>query len=157
MEGYEVITSDGDKVGQVVATQGDNLIVEHGALFKSRNALPNAFAEVDESERTVRTTLTKDLIHESPKVSGDDLDESEVAAYYGLPGGNTTEEGWGVLDEHDPTESAALLAERQGMRPADQERAEVRENMGAGETYGSPGRQIIPPDPHTTGHSGDEK
>jgi len=29
--------------------------------------------------------------------------------------------------------------------------------MGAGETYGSPGRQIIPPDPHTTGHSGDEK
>ena len=70
MKGYDVRTIDGDKIGHVVDTDGDFLIVEHG-LLKSKHALPMVFAEVDADEQVVRTTLSKDLIHHSPKVNGE--------------------------------------------------------------------------------------
>src|SRR5436190_20410565 len=70
MKGYDVRTIDDDKVGHVVDTDGDFFIVEHG-LLKSKHALPMTFTEVDEDARVVRTTLSKSLIHESPKVNGD--------------------------------------------------------------------------------------
>ena len=159
MEGYDVITNDGDKLGHVVGTQGDNLIVEHGTLFKSRHALPRAFAHVDESERTVRTTLSKQLIQDSPKVSDGEVDEAEVAAYYGLPGAESTQpsEGYGVLNPDDPAETADQLAVLQGRVPPEQERAEIRKSVEGGETYGPAGRPIIPPDPHTSSRVGDER
>ena len=70
MQGYDVRTIDDDKIGHVIDTDGDFLIVEHG-LLKSKHALPMAFAEVDDDEKVVRTTLSKDLIHHSPKVNGE--------------------------------------------------------------------------------------
>jgi hypothetical protein len=82
MHGYDVRTIAGDKIGHVVDAQGDYLIIEHG-LLKSKHALPKTFAEVDESERQVRTTLSKELIYDSPKVNGD-LDRTAVAEHYGL-------------------------------------------------------------------------
>ena len=159
MEGYEVITSDGAKLGKVVSTAGDNLIVEHGAIFKTRHALPRTFAHVDDGERTVRTTISKELIVESPKVEDGDLDESGIASYYGLPseGDAAPTEGYGVLNPgDDPALTADQQDERLGLVPAEQDRAEIRKNLGAGETYGPAGRPIIPPDPHTSSRSGDE-
>jgi hypothetical protein len=85
MEGYELLTSDDKRLGHVVGTVGDNVIVEHGHLRKSRHAVPQTFVEVDEDEGVVRTTLSKELIEDSPKVADDgDVDELEIAAYYGL-------------------------------------------------------------------------
>jgi hypothetical protein len=138
MEGYDVITSDDARFGHVVGTAGDNLIIEHGTLRKSRHALPRTFAHVDDTEQVIRTTLSRQLIEDSPKIGDNgDLDNEAIAAYYGLAAG----------DEGEPTEGDVM--------PAEQERAEVREHLEAGTTYGPPGRQILPPDPHTSSRPGD--
>jgi hypothetical protein len=87
MKGYDVRTIDGDKVGHVLDVDGDFLIVEHG-LLKTKHALPRTFAEIDEAEHVVRTTLAKNLIYDSPKVN-DHLDRAAVAEHYGLAEGFT--------------------------------------------------------------------
>ena len=158
MEGYDVITNNGDKLGRVVRKQGDNLIVEHGTLFKARHALPLAFAHVDDAEGAVRTTVSKELNQDSPKVGDDGVDETAVAAYYGLPGAESIEgsEGYGVLNADDPAETADQVSLREGIAPAEQERAEIRRNLEGGATYGPAGRPVIPPDPHTSSRVGDE-
>jgi hypothetical protein len=87
MKGYDVRTIDDGKIGHVVDTDGDFLIVEHG-LLKTKHALPKIFAEVDDDAQVVRTTLSKDLIYDSPKVNGE-LDRIAVAEHYGLAEGFT--------------------------------------------------------------------
>lgn len=150
MEGYEVITSDDARLGHVVGTVGDNLIIEHGTLRKSKHALPTALTAVHDEERVVRTTVSKQLIEESPKVSDDDVDEAEVAAYYGMSDGPI------LADEADADQGIGPVIEPDRIS-AEQERAEIHGSLAAGETYGPPGRQIIPPDPHTSDRSGDER
>jgi hypothetical protein len=83
MQGYEVRTIDDDTIGHVAAEDGDFLIVEHGRLKKTKHALPKAFADVDDDEKVVRTTLSKELIDDSPKVNGE-LDRVAIAEHYGL-------------------------------------------------------------------------
>jgi hypothetical protein len=106
MKGYDVRTIDGDKVGHVIDTDGDYLIVEHG-LLKSKHALPMVFAEVDADEKIVRTTLSKDLIHHSPKVNGE-LDRQAVLEHYGLAEGFTDPPTRGLddLESDDPAYTA---------------------------------------------------
>jgi hypothetical protein len=74
MEGYEVITSEDSKAGRVVEVQGDNLIVEHGTIFKSRHALPRTFVEVDDGDRVVRASISKQILESSPKIDDGDVD-----------------------------------------------------------------------------------
>jgi hypothetical protein len=128
MNGYEVLTTEDERIGSVVDDRGDFLIVESGKLRKSRHALPKAFAHPVDAEQIVRVTVSKSLVDESPKV-GDDLDEQAVARHYGLAGGydHPETEGEGVLLADDPAESAAVDGARHGVVPADQERAEIRE------------------------------
>jgi hypothetical protein len=83
MEGYEVVTVDEHKIGKVVGESGDFLIVEQGALLKSKHALPREFAHVDDSEQLVRVTVPKEIVSDSPKVD-DRIDEREIAEHYGL-------------------------------------------------------------------------
>jgi hypothetical protein len=83
MEGYDVVTIDDHKVGKVVGESGAFLIVEQGALLKSKHALPREFAHIDESQREVRVTVPKEVVSDSPKVEGD-LDERAVREHYGL-------------------------------------------------------------------------
>jgi hypothetical protein len=106
MQGYDVRTIDGDKIGHVIDTDGDYLIVEHG-LLKSKHALPMVFAEVDADEQVVRTTLSKDLIYGSPKVNGE-LDRIAIAEHYGLAEGfeDPPTRGLGDLEPDDPAWAA---------------------------------------------------
>ena len=62
MEGYEVITSDDRKAGRVAEVKGDNLIIEHGLLLKTRRAVPKVLAHTDESEQTVRLSVSASLL-----------------------------------------------------------------------------------------------
>ena len=78
MEGYDVVTIEDEKVGKVVGTHGDHLIVEQGTIRKSKHALPRTFTEVDEGEKVVRMTVTKDIFCDSPKVNGE-VDETAIA------------------------------------------------------------------------------
>jgi hypothetical protein len=127
MEGYDVVTVDDHKIGKVVGESGQFLIVEQGALLKSKHPLPREFAHVDESERQVRVTVPKEIVADSPKVD-DDFDEQAAAEYYGLapsPGPGT--EGYGTSDAGDPSRSSEEEAVRGGMVPAEEQRARIRE------------------------------
>lgn len=132
-EGYEVRAIDGDKIGHVVGTDGDFLIVEHG-LLKAKHALPQTFAEIDEAEQVVRTTLSKDLIYDSPKVNGE-LDRVAVAEHYGLAEGFTDPLTRGI-DDLEPDTEAPL-----------RERVTVRKEVAGGEGL----FDEAPPSPGVTG------
>jgi len=135
MEGYEVITSDDSKAGHVVGTQGDNLIVEQGTLFKSRHALPRTFAHVDDSEGVVRVSVSKQIISSSPKVEDDRIDERAVAEHYGLAAGvdSPPTQGAGEVVADDPAWGADRDLERAGMERPEEERARIGSEQGPGE------------------------
>jgi hypothetical protein len=87
VEGFEVIGTDDHKVGEVVATEGDVLIVEAGLLRKTRHAVPLAFAHADDGERVVRLTISKELVDNSPALQDHKVDRNAVLEHYGLDQG----------------------------------------------------------------------
>jgi hypothetical protein len=135
MEGYDVITSDDEKAGQVVGAQGDNLIVEHGMLFKSRHALPKTFAHVDDSEEVVRASVSRRVLESSPKVEDDRVDERAVAEHYGLAAGvdSPPTQGAGEVVADDPAWGADRDLERAGMERPEEKRARISSEQGPGE------------------------
>ena len=130
MEGYDVVTSDDCKYGQVVGVQDGHVIVEHGTLRKSKYAVPETFAHKDEAERTVRLSVSKEIIEGSPKIDNGSVDADAVAAHYGLAGGTPAPEteGYGDLLPDDPGRSAAEEDVQAGREPADRQRAALRED-----------------------------
>jgi hypothetical protein len=127
MQGYDVVSSEDEKViGHVVDKVGGNYIVEHGMLRKTKHAVPEQFAHVDEAGERIVLTISKELVEDSPKVDGD-VDEDAVAAHYGLtdtsvdnPQGfvdsEVGEQRVATREEVEPTdgirESPALLGDR---------------------------------------------
>jgi hypothetical protein len=145
MEGFEVLTSDDGKAGRVVDVRGDNLIVEHGTIFKSRHALPRTFAHVDEAEGVVRASVSKELIESSPKVDNGEVDERAVAEHYGLAEGyeSPPTEGYGESVPDDPAFGAERDRQRAGMTATEEERARIQRDSepgsGALDSVSSPG------------------
>jgi hypothetical protein len=84
MTGYDVVTSDDHKIGTVIGTRDEYLIVEGGTLHKTRHALPKAFAHPVDAEQLIRVTVSKQLISESPRVTNGGFDQQAVARHYGL-------------------------------------------------------------------------
>jgi hypothetical protein len=115
MEGYDVVTVADEKVGAVAGESGDYLVVEHGLIRKSKRALPREFAQVDDGEQVVRTTVGKEIFLGSPELDGE-LDERAVAEYYGLAQSATV-----------PARSAEEQAYGARVETAAQERARIRE------------------------------
>ncbi len=142
MEGYEVITSDEQKLGPLVRAEGDYLIVEHGSLRKKQNAIPKIFAQVDDSEQVVRLTVSKELVEEGPEVRDGEFDREAVAAYYGLAETSFAPE---EPDPYDPDWSEGHEGERLGREDEGERRARMLEGK-TGTSQG--GRQIIPSDSH---------
>ena len=135
MEGYDVVTSDDCKYGQVVGVQEGHLIVEHGTLRKSRHAVPETFANADESEHVVHLTVSKEILDGSPKLENGTIDRQAVAEHYGLAESTAAPEteGYGDVLPDDPANSADTDAIQAGRETADQQRAEIREGgLGAG-------------------------
>ena len=145
MEGYDVVTSDDCKYGQVVGVQEGHLIVEHGTLRKSRHAVPETFANADESEHVVHLTVSKEILDGSPKLENGTIDRQAVAEHYGLAESTAAPEteGYGDVLPDDPATSADTDAIAAGRETADQQRAEIREGgIGPGgeeELGASPG------------------
>lgn len=127
MQGYDVVSHEDEKVvGHVVDKVGGNYIVEHGLLRKTKHAVPEQFAHVDEVGERIVLTIPRELFEDSPKVNGD-VDEAAVAAHYGLvdtsvdnsPGfvdSEAVEQRVAAREEVEPTdgirESPALLGDR---------------------------------------------
>ena len=128
MEGYSVITSDDCKLGHVAGTIGDNIVVEHGTIRKAKHPVPKAFAHVDESERLVRLTVSKEIVEAAPRVNGDRYDEQAVAEHYGLASAFEAPEteGYGETLPDDPGRTAEDDARRAGIPTAPEERLDVR-------------------------------
>jgi len=147
MEGYEVITSDDQKVGRVVEVRSDNVIVEHGLLRKTQHAIPTAFIHADESEQIVRLSVSSNIVESSPELDDGQVDRQAVAEHYGLAAGDPAPEteGYGDMLPDDPALSAEQQELRTGVEPAARQRAAIREGR---DEPGPRGRQIIPPDPH---------
>jgi hypothetical protein len=147
MQGYTVVTSDDAKVGQVVGEVGEYLVVEHGHLMKSRRPLPRAFAHVVDDEQIVRTTVSKSILEDAPKVEADgsDLDETEVARYYGLASGDPVPAtlGDGELTPDDPARSIEADREAAGMPAPEEERVAARHNLEGGEPLGPPSPGLL--------------
>jgi hypothetical protein len=127
MQGYDVVSHEDEKVvGHVVDKVGGNYIVEQGLLRKTKHALPEEFAHVDEAAQRLVLTIPKELVADSPKVNGD-VDEQAVAAHYGIAD-TSVDDAPGYVDsevvqnrvsareEVEPTdgirESPALLGDR---------------------------------------------
>jgi hypothetical protein len=129
MKGFQVVTSDDCKFGEVVDVQADHLIVEHGTLRKSKYAVPETFAHADDSERTVRLSVSKDIVENSPKLANGSVDTDAVAAHYGLAEGTPAPEteGYGDVLPDDPGRTADEEALQAGRETADQQRASIRE------------------------------
>ena len=128
MERYDVVTVDDHKIGKVVGESGDFLIVEQGTLLKSKHPVPRELAHVDDSEQQVRVTVPKEMVADSPKIEDGDFDKRAAAEHYGLaPSSGPGTEGYGVTDRGDPSRSSEEQAARQGIEPAEEERARIRE------------------------------
>jgi hypothetical protein len=123
MDGYDFITAVDDKHwGTVVGRQDAYIIVEHGTLRKHRYAVPESSVDVDESAQEVRTTLSGELISESPRVD-DGFDSDAVARHYGLT--DTTIEYEPAAD--DPGRGPEYQQQRAGLESSVEERARIRE------------------------------
>jgi hypothetical protein len=128
MEGYDVVTTDGEKVGKVVGTHGEHLIVEQGTLRKSKHALPETFVEVDDGEQVVRMSISKDVFCDSPKIDDGAVDEQAVAEHYGLTPATAV----------DPSGHAEQDAMSGNVLTAPEERLRTREEMEKAEGGGVP-------------------
>ena len=87
MKGFEVVTNDDCKIGHVLEVQDDHLVIEHGLLKKSQHAVPETFAHSDDSEETVRLSVSKEIVVNSPKLENGSIDTQAVAEHYGLAEG----------------------------------------------------------------------
>ncbi len=134
VEGFDVLTFDGHKAGTIVGRQGAYLVVEQGAIFKHRRALPEIFATVDEGEHVVRTTLSRELIDGAPELDGE-VDERAVALHFGLAAGEDEPEtlGYGDVEPGDPASGAEHDGRRSGLVSSDEQRVQIQQHQGAGE------------------------
>lgn len=119
MDGWDVVTSDEKKAGTVAGESGGCLLVEHGALRKSRFALPREFAH--RCDGFVRALVSKEILLSAPTADDEgNLDRHAVARHYGL------ETEAGAVDEPLGAERDAQAA---GVESAEHERAKIREAL----------------------------
>jgi hypothetical protein len=141
MHGWQVVTAYDEKIGHVVAEVDDYLIVEQGHVIKSRHPLPKVFATPREDEREICITLPKDMVHDSPKVDGDnEFDREAAARHYGLAEAmpDAPTEGYGEVDPSDPGRTAEQDALAAGRLPGEVERARIRGHRGHDRAPSSP-------------------
>ena len=119
MEGQTVVTSDDHKLGTVIAERDDCVIIETGHVFKTKHAIPREF--LHEVDGTMRATVTKDVVHDSPKVDLDHWDCSVIRLHYGLDG------PFEVDPDPNGLESAETDARRLGQKPGPEARLDVQE------------------------------
>ncbi len=100
MAGQEVVTSDDQKLGSVIAERDNCAIIEWGHLFKSKHAIPRDF--LHEEAGVLRATVSKDVVGASPKVDTDNWDLAAVRRYYGLDGEFAAEADPDGVDAAEP-------------------------------------------------------
>ena len=145
MVGYDVIDSDDHKIAEVVDESERYVIVEHGTLKKTRHPIPRAFVNVDEAAGVLHLTVSKEIVHSSPKCgAADGVDDQAVAEHYGLASAyeNPPTQGDGEMLPDDPARTAEDDSLSAGILPGAAESQRIRDRMRPGqsnETGSSPG------------------
>ena len=105
IDGYEVVSLDGNRIGTVAGVSTGSIVVEQERWLRaSFRALPRTLAAVRQSDRSVIVLVPPEVLARSPKIRPDQpVDEELVAAHY---------EGWAVAE-------AALALDDQHSRRRD--------------------------------------
>jgi hypothetical protein len=114
-----VVTNDDHKLGSVVDERDGCVVIETGHVFKTKHAIPREF--LHEGDGVLRSTVTKNVVADSPKVDLENWDCAAVRAHYGLDG------PFEVDPDPNGPENAETDALRAGVKPAPVERLEVLE------------------------------
>jgi hypothetical protein len=114
MEDYKVVDVEDNKVGEAVGRQDGYLIIETGTLRKTRHAVPDDTAHVDESENVVRLTISKAMVEEGPTIGDDETDWGQVEDYYGR---SPSMEGQTGGVQEDPEAARARMRENELHQP----------------------------------------
>jgi len=92
VKGYDVVTSDGKKIGRANDVRDGFLVVETGFL-RSRRPLPQEFAHAIDSDRKVIVTVPKATLQDAPRVKRNGTFDADAAArHYGVGGAIAKEE-----------------------------------------------------------------
>jgi hypothetical protein len=129
MEGWQVVTSSGEKVGRVTEVLDDYVVVQQGHLHKTKHPVPKRFAHLREAEETVCLSLPKSMVDDSPSIDHEGhFDEQRLAEHYGLvgPGGEAPTVGEGDAEWDDPRYGTDADADAAGLMHADRLRANIR-------------------------------
>jgi len=84
VKGYEVVRSDGKRIGRVADKIGGIVVVELGRL-RIRLALPREFAHTTDSDRRVAVTAPLALLRAAPRVTRRGVfDAGAVSRHFGV-------------------------------------------------------------------------
>lgn len=109
-EGYDVVGSDGEKVGEVIGLNADYIVVEKGFFFPTDYFIPTSAIAAVNSD-IVTLTVTKDDALEQgwDVVPGDDAVGTPGGAF--LTGATSYDEQVGIDADGEPVTDADLRAD----------------------------------------------
>ena len=85
MKGYDVVRSDGQRIGRVSDAIGGFVVVELGRLVRTRLALPREFAHATDGDRRVAVTAPRALLEQAPRVTRrGTFDAGAAARHFGV-------------------------------------------------------------------------
>ena len=144
MKGYEVQTSEGQKLGRVTDVLDGFVVVELGHVLRSRRPLPKEFAHADDAERTVVVTVPREVLRDAPRVRRDGTFDVDAATrHYGLAASNRPEEA--IWPEETPEHRLAEQREREAEETgAEEEGAAPLTKQPPGEVERRPERVYMP-------------
>jgi hypothetical protein len=119
VKGYEVVSSEGQKIGRVTDVLDGFLVVELGSVLRVRRPLPKEFAHAQDGDRTVVVTVPKSVLRDAPRVHrAGTFDVAEANQHYGLASGYAEP---GIFAEDSPEHDIADERERQSRETGDDE------------------------------------
>jgi hypothetical protein len=119
VKGYEVVTSEGQKIGRVSEVLDGFVVVELGQVFRSRRPVPMEFAHAQDGARTVVVTVPKAVVSDAPRVHRHGtFDVDQASRHYGLASSYRQPESlWaGETSEHAAAEQPEEEIERRPER-----------------------------------------
>ena len=85
MKGYDVVRSDGKRIGRVADKIGGFVVVDLGRLLRTRLALPREFTHATDCDRRVAITAPLALLQAAPRVTRKGaFDAGAVSRHFGV-------------------------------------------------------------------------
>jgi hypothetical protein len=118
VKGYEVVSSEGEKIGRVSDVLDGFLVVELGGVLRVRRPVPREFTHAQDGDRAVVVTVPKRLLRDAPRVRRDGtFDVVQAGQHYGVGSGR----GGEVLAEGTPEHEVAKERERESRETGPEE------------------------------------